>query len=238
MMTGMRIYSLLLLIVATLISVSSDDGSNPSSKVSCSTTKGTLIIDIYRKWAPIGADHFIKLVKFGFFQNIAFFRCVEGFLTQFGISDNPAMKHWHEETIMDDVNQNIGIHKNYLSFAGAGTNSRSTELFISFEDLDFLGKEPWETPFGVVALGQDTLDDLYRGYGEIVPFNTNGVDQQKIFVEGNQYLRDSFPKLDYIKSCSVIEENGLPFMNESEKEKKEAMEGNQYSSSCATDSTF
>ena len=111
-----------------------------------------------------------------------------------------------------------GIQKNFVSFAGGGPNTRSTQLFIAFEYLDFLGyaspplhsphrarpcpfippsplflprcrshawccrKEPWETPFGV-AVGpesQATLDALYKGYGEMVPFNKKGIDQQKI----------------------------------------------------------
>jgi hypothetical protein len=38
------------------------------------------------------ADRFLALVKDGFFTDIAFFRCVKRFLTQFGISDNPKMK--------------------------------------------------------------------------------------------------------------------------------------------------
>lgn len=57
-----------------------------------------------------------------------------------------------------------------MSFAGGGPNTRSTQIFIAFEDLNFLGKEPWETPFGVVTSGEDTLNKLYKGYGDIPPF--------------------------------------------------------------------
>ena len=98
-----------------------------------------------------------------------------------------------------------GIKKNYLSFAGGGKNTRSTQLFIAFEDLDFLGKEPWETPFGIVTEGQSTLDALYKGYGDIPPFG-HGPDQQKIHNRGNKYLHDQFPLVDYILSCNVIDE--------------------------------
>jgi cyclophilin family peptidyl-prolyl cis-trans isomerase len=92
--------------------------------------------------------------------------CVyEGFLTQFGISDKPGKKHWHRATIKDDPNLHKGIKKHYVSFAGGGANTRSTQMFIAFEDLDFLGKEPWETPFGVVIEGAGTLKKLYKSYG-------------------------------------------------------------------------
>ena len=120
--------------------------------VVCDTTQGMLRIEIYESWAPLGAKRFLELVKDNFFTDIAFFRCVSGFLTQFGITDNPSKKHWHRETILDDPNLHKGIKENYLSFAGGGPNTRSTQLFIAFKDLPFLGKEPWEVPFGKVIV--------------------------------------------------------------------------------------
>lgn len=125
-------------------------------RVACSTTKGPLLIEIYKEWSPLGAERFLDLVKDDFFRDIAFFRCVRRFLTQFGISDVPSKKHWHREEIPDDPNLHLGIKKNYLSFAGGGPNTRSTQLFIAFEDLDFLGKEPWETPFGMSCVSHCT----------------------------------------------------------------------------------
>lgn len=131
-------------------------------------------------------------MKDGFYTDIAFFRCVKGFKTQFGISANPTKKHWHHEEILDDPNRHLGIQKNYLSYAGGGANTRSTELFIAFEYQSFLGKEPWETPFGVIIESQITLDNLYKGYGEMQPFNKKGIDQQIIFLKGNHYVREIF----------------------------------------------
>jgi cyclophilin family peptidyl-prolyl cis-trans isomerase len=120
-----------------------------------------------------------------------------------GISDKPEYKHWHNQDIRDDPNLNKGINRGYLSFAGGGPNTRSTQLFIAFEDLDFLGKEPWETPFGKVTEGYETLDALYKEYGDIPPFG-KGPDQQKIHNRGNAYLKENFPMVDYIISCEVV----------------------------------
>jgi cyclophilin family peptidyl-prolyl cis-trans isomerase len=196
--------------LCAICAVSSTEDPVVTSRVHCTTTKGDLSIEIYRDWAPLGADRFIELVRDGFFQEIGLFRCVKRFLTQFGISDKPQYKHWHYKDIPDDPNLHKGIHKNYLSFAGGGPNTRSTQLFIAFEDLDFLGKEPWETPFGKVVDGQATLDNLYKEYGDIPPFG-KGPDQQKIHNKGNAYLRENFPDLDYILSCRVVEEpQGAP----------------------------
>lgn len=120
--------------------------------VECITTKGVLAIEVHRDWSPLGADRFIELVQDNFYTNIALFRCVHKFLVQFGISEDPTKRHWHNKNIKDDPNLNMGIKKNYVSFAGGGPNTRSTQLFIAFEDLDFLGKEPWETPFGKTSV--------------------------------------------------------------------------------------
>jgi len=114
------------------------------------------------------------------------------------------MKHWHHDEILDDTNLHKGINlhyykiniykginhyhkgikRGYLSFAGGGRNTRSSQLFIAFEDLDFLGKEPWETPFGKIIEGYDTLDKFYKGYGDMPPFG-HGPDQQKLHNRGN-----------------------------------------------------
>ena len=201
-----HLWSCLLLLTTFLHSSHGIEMRPPTAKISCETTKGPLKIDVHSDWAPIGAERFVTLVKDGFYTDIAFFRCVKGFLTQFGISGDPKMKHWHRETLLDDPNLNLGIQKNYISFAGGGPNTRSTQIFIAFEYLDFLGKEPWETPFAVVTEGQATLDALYKEYGDIPPFG-KGPDQQKIQNRGNSYVHESFPLIDYLQSCTVIEED-------------------------------
>ncbi len=43
-------------------------------KVKLTTTKGDVIIQVNRAWAPIGADRFYNLVRGGFFKDAAFFR--------------------------------------------------------------------------------------------------------------------------------------------------------------------
>ena len=57
---------------------------------------------------------------------------------------------------------------------------------------------------GQVIEGQQTLDSLYKDYGDIPPFG-KGPDQQKIHNRGNAYVREKFPKVDFIKSCHMVE---------------------------------
>jgi peptidyl-prolyl cis-trans isomerase A (cyclophilin A) len=47
------------------------------------------------------------------------------------------------------------------------------------------------------------VDGLYAGYGEGAP-RGNGPDQGRVQGEGNAYLTTAFPKLDYIKTATIV----------------------------------
>ena len=67
------------------------------------TTKGKLLLDVHRAWAPIGADRFYNLVKVGYLDDTAFFRVIEGFMAQTGINGDPKVSSvWRTATIKDD----------------------------------------------------------------------------------------------------------------------------------------
>ena len=72
-------------------------------EVKLTTTKGDIVVQVTRSWAPIGADRFYNLVKHGFYNDAAFFRIVPGFVVQFGLSGDPAVnKAWKNANIKDD----------------------------------------------------------------------------------------------------------------------------------------
>src|SRR5947209_804220 len=58
-------------------------------QVRLDTSKGAVMIEVHRDWAPIGADHFYDLVKTGFYNKARFFRVVRNFVVQFGIAGDP-----------------------------------------------------------------------------------------------------------------------------------------------------
>jgi cyclophilin family peptidyl-prolyl cis-trans isomerase len=118
-----------------------------TTRVHCSTTKGTFTVEVHPEWAPLGAPHFLELVADNFFTDIALFRCVPKFLAQFGISADSSKKHWHNKVIRDDAHGDEvthGLKKYQVSYAGSGKDSRSTHVFIAYEDLPGLGKADWE----------------------------------------------------------------------------------------------
>lgn len=178
----------------------------PSSyQIHFETTQGPFVVEVNRDWAPHGADRLYNLVKAGYFTDIAFFRVLDEFMAQFGISGDPAVSvAWRSARIPDDkVNQSN--KRGYVTFATAGKDTRTTQLFINFKDNAFLDSQGF-SPVGQVVQGMSVVDSLYKGYGEGAP-NGKGPDQGRIQSEGNAYLKANFPKLDYIKSAS-IEEGG------------------------------
>jgi len=167
------------------------------------TTKGDFVIEVHRDWAPQGADRFYNLVKLGFYNDVAFFRSIEGFMVQFGINGSPEVNaKWKDANIPDDPAAGHSNKRGTISFATAGPNTRTTQLFINYVDnfnLDSMGF----VPFGTVdEKGMKVLDSLYKGYGEGAPSGM-GPDQDRLQKEGNAYLKKDFPKLDYIKTAKI-----------------------------------
>jgi peptidyl-prolyl cis-trans isomerase A (cyclophilin A) len=171
-------------------------------KVRFTTTKGDFEIEITRAWAPNGADRLYNLVKVGYFTDIAFFRNIDGFMVQFGISGDPSLNTiWRAARIQDDPVTQSNAAGN-VTFATAGPNTRTTQIFINHgnnSDLDGMGF----APIGKVTAGANVVSALYNGYGEGAP-RGKGPDQGKLQSRGNAYLRESFPQLDYIKSAAIL----------------------------------
>ncbi len=171
-------------------------------KAQFDTTKGKFIVEITRSLAPNGADRFYNLVRSGYFKDIAFFRVIPGFMCQFGIHGDPSVSaKWRSANIPDDPVKGSNT-RGTITFATAGPNTRTTQLFINFGDnsnLDGMGF----APIGKVVEGMDVVDKIYSGYGEGAP-RGRGPDQQRIQAEGNAYLKKDFPNLDYIKSASIV----------------------------------
>ena len=169
----------------------------PTFKANFDTSKGAFVIEVHRDWAPIGADRFYNLVKNGFYDDVRFFRVIPGFMAQFGIHGNPAVATaWRGAQIKDDPVKQSN-KRGYVTFAHAGPNTRTTQVFINFQDNSPLDAQGFP-PFGQVVQGMEVVDKLYSGYGR-----NNVPDQGRITTEGNAYLTKAYPKLDYVKKATI-----------------------------------
>jgi peptidyl-prolyl cis-trans isomerase A (cyclophilin A) len=171
-------------------------------KAQFTTSQGSFVVEVHRDWAPNGADRIYNLVKAGFYDDTRFFRAIDGFMVQFGISGDPAVNtKWRDADLQDDPVKQSN-KRGYVTFAMAGPNTRTTQIFINYKDngnLDGMGF----SSFGQVTKGMDVVDSLYKGYGEGAPRGM-GPDQGRLQQEGNAYLDTSFPKIDRVIRATIV----------------------------------
>lgn len=181
-------------------------------KVQFKTTQGDFTVKVTRDWAPNGADRFYSLVKNGYYDSTRFFRVVEDFVVQWGIHGDPEVNAaWYDPKNKDTVNIKDDKRKQSnkagtITFANAGPNTRSTQIFINLGDNDFLDNEARVgsifAPFGEIdPAGMKVVNKLYKGYGE-PPRQLQGLLAEK----GNAILDEYFPKMDSIKSATIVED--------------------------------
>jgi peptidyl-prolyl cis-trans isomerase A (cyclophilin A) len=179
------------------------DAAAPESfRVKFQTTKGDFTVEVNRAWAPKGADRFYRLVTEGYFKDIRFFRVLPGFMAQFGLSGDPALNAKMDTLRIPDDPVTQSNKRGMLTFATAGPNTRTNQFFINYADNTTLDMQGF-SPFGRVVDGMKVVDAMYGGYGEGAPDGA-GPSQDSIKEKGNGYLRRAFPKLDYIKSATIV----------------------------------
>jgi peptidyl-prolyl cis-trans isomerase A (cyclophilin A) len=170
-------------------------------KVRFETSKGAFVVDVNRAWAPNGADRFYNLVKNGFYDGVRFFRVLDGFMAQFGINGDPNISaQWRAAQIPDDPVRQSN-KRGFITYAMAGKNTRTTQVFINYGDNSALDKQDF-APFGQVSSGMNVVDALHNGYGEGGP-RGQGPDQGRVQTEGNAYLAKNFPRLDFVKKATI-----------------------------------
>merc|ERR1740139_980903 len=185
----------------------------PRRRLRCKTTvaagDGSFTIELRSDWAPKGVERTLALHRAGFFDNMPFFRALQNFLVQFGISpDSQKHTEWMRAGNIDDdpmPDPPVPFTDGIVSFAGYSKDSRSTHLFITLGNLPGLGKRPWEVPIGQVVEGLDVIHKIYTGYGDKV----NQARLAPTSAGAAEYLA-SFAQIDRIKSCALEGDRGFP----------------------------
>ena len=176
-----------------------DPGGGDTVNVKFETTKGDFVVELHRDWSPLGVQQVIDAVNDGVYNDIRLFRVVPGFVVQFGIPSNPAKAAlWDTKTIPDERPKESNT-EGMVTFAMAGPNSRTTQLFINYGDnsrLDSMGF----APIGKVIEGMDVVRSFESKYAD-QPTSYQG----EITAQGNAFLDERFPDLDSIKKATVLD---------------------------------
>ena len=177
------------------------DHAPETFRVNLDTSKGPVVLEIERAWAPHGADRFYELVTNGYYDGDRFYRVVPRFVVQFGIPGDPRVSQlWSSLRIPDDPVKQKN-RKGTLTFASSGPGARTTQVFVNMRDNLSLDRQGF-APIGRVAEGLDVLERLYGGYGDMPP-RGSGPDGVEIERQGNAYLESHFPRLDYINKATI-----------------------------------
>lgn len=172
-------------------------GPAPDSfRVAFTTNKGTFVVQVTRGWAPNGADRFHALAGERFFDENRFYRVLPGFIAQFGANDDrDRNKRWEEKPLPDDPAREKN-RRGTITFASLGPNTRTHQLFVNLKDNASLDAQGF-TPIGRVIEGMGVVDSMYDEYGEDPRYHL-------IATQGNKYLARMFPKLDYIRTATIV----------------------------------
>jgi peptidyl-prolyl cis-trans isomerase A (cyclophilin A) len=177
-----------------------------SFRVDMETSRGKVTLVARRAWAPHGVDRFYFLTKHHYYDSTYFFRVIENFVAQFGISGDPNVNAaWEHRRIPDDSVRHSNT-RGTISFASEGPNTRTVQLFINLKDnpkLDTYGGG--FPPIAEIVDGLNVAESLYDGYGEGAPSGL-GPRQDLIADQGNAYLRRYFPQLDLVIRATIAQE--------------------------------
>ncbi|WP_299669260.1 peptidylprolyl isomerase [uncultured Polaribacter sp.] len=167
------------------------------------TTQGTFDIEAKREWSPKGVDRLYQLIKYGYYTDVAIYRVVPNFVAQFGIhNDSLINKSWQKG--IEDEPVLVKNDSMTIAFARGGVKTRSNQIFINLKEnkrlntLTYSGVSGFPVVAKVIA-GQETVLNFYDGYGDRL-----GRQQGKINEFGNAFLKEKYPKVDYIQKAYFI----------------------------------
>jgi len=161
------------------------------------TSRGTFVIEVHRDWAPLGADRFYNLVRYGFYDDARFTRVLAGYIAQWGLHGDPrVIAAWKDVTIPDDPPTQSNT-RGTIGFAMRRPNDRQTQVYINLGDNSRNDPEGFAV-FGRVVEGMEVVDSLYSGYGEEAGGGMRAGRQGPVEQGGNAYIAENYPLLDYI----------------------------------------
>ena len=139
-----------------LMGVQPAEAARPRAMIE--TTKGTIVIELYRDEAPATVANFIKLAAQGFYNGIIVHRVIPGFMIQTGDPTGTGMGGpgyaFADEFSPALHHEGPGV----VSMANAGPNTNGSQFFIT------LAATPWldgkHAIFGRVVEGQAVVDAI------------------------------------------------------------------------------
>lgn len=171
-------------------------------RVKLETTKGDILLEVRKEWAPRAAERFYELVEAGYYDEAKFYRVIRGFIAQFGVAADPKKGAMYRDLKFMDEPLKLSNRKGTLAFAQNGPHTRTVQVFINLKDNSAMLDKNFPA-FAKVVEGMDVAEKLAFLYGELGPKGA-GPDGIKAEMLGNVYLQRDFPRLDAIRKASIV----------------------------------
>ena len=155
-------------------------------------------MEVTRSWSPQGVDRFYALILDNYYQCAAFFRVVPDFVVQYGIAAEPDETAKWDTTIPDDPVLKSNVEWT-VSFATAGPDTRTTQVFINYVNNSQLDDQGF-SPFAVVTSGFDTALAIVNP----TPDSSNGISQPLYTKGGNEWLYSKYPNTTLITKVELV----------------------------------
>jgi peptidyl-prolyl cis-trans isomerase B (cyclophilin B) len=172
-------------VLAAILVLTTADGATAQRSdcmVTLHTSKGDIVIELYRDKAPKTTENFLEYVRSGHYDGTIFHRVIDGFMIQGGGMDAEMKERATREPIENEADN--GVKNEAYTVAMARTqdpHSATSQFFINVADNQFLNhksKSPqgWGyAAFGRVVEGQDVVDEIKqvptgrKGFHDDVP---------------------------------------------------------------------
>ena len=176
--------------------------------VQLETSRGIVDLVVHRAWSPLGVDRVYFLLREGYYDGARFFRVVPGFVVQWGISRDSAVNRiWNDRDLPDEPVRQSNT-RGRVSYARAGPNTRSVQLYVNLADNARLDTATvfGFPPIGEVRGGMAVMDSMFAGYSCRRGSQGTCPSQDSIQAQGEAYLGRVFPKLDAIRKTRIVQE--------------------------------
>ncbi len=170
-------------------------------RVKLDTTKGDILIEVHKEWAPRAAERFYELVSAGYYNGSKFHRVLRGFIAQFGIHPDPKQGALWRDLKFPDEPVKLKNTKGTISFAHNGPHTRGVQVFLNLKNNPELDKT--FPAFGKIVEGMDVAEKITFLYGELAPKGA-GPDGIQAELQGKAYLEKNFPRLDTLNKATIV----------------------------------
>lgn len=136
-------------------------------RVELDTSKGAIVLELYKDKAPRTVVNFLKYVKSGFYNGLIFHRVEKGFVIQSGAYDKDLVEFETRRPIRNEATNGLKNLRGTIAMARfSDPNSADSQFFINLSDnhaLDFKMRTPsgyGYCVFGHVVQGMDVVDAI------------------------------------------------------------------------------